>query len=98
MSDGPTPMEGARPRKTGDHLTPEGATPRVTTDREGGRIRPEGTQPGPSGDAMTPDIVQGEKASPVAVGPMGSDETKSPFGSGLGSGNPFPGTNINPLK
>ena len=98
MLKGPTPREGWKPRETGDYLTPENATPRATTTRDGGKIRPEGTQARISGDPMS-NTMPTNTVDPVAVGPMGDSGTQSPFGQGFSkAGDPVAGKNIDPLK
>lgn len=89
LTKGPAPREGYRPRKGGDAMVPERATPRYTGPVRGqypkGTVpTPEGTRGGPSGSYQDASTKARGKTSPVVTRegkghgtPVGS--TKSPW-------------------
>lgn len=98
MPGGPTPDKGYKPRSTGDHLTPESATPRSTPSQRGGRIRPERTKPRATGDAMS-NTLPHNQVDPIVIGPTGdSKSTVNPIPGKSTGGKPPRGKNVNPLK
>ncbi len=72
--------KSAKPRKTGDPMTPEGAKARMSPDGPSGAISrgaplvPEGTDGKSSGDAMD-NTMKSNVVKPIIVGPMGDSRT-----------------------
>lgn len=66
--------EQKRGRPGGDPMTPEGATPRPTTQKRGGEIMPERTQARKTGDPMT-NTQQSAFVPRVIVGPTGDSKS-----------------------